>query len=57
MHRYIHAKQTSRTTHCSQINWSTPEVMYDKHGEPFDTETTVRKGIVDYYKSNCHNGK
>ena len=32
--------------------------MYDKHGEPFDTEATVRKRIVDYYKGgDDNNGK
>jgi hypothetical protein len=33
---------------CPQVSWSTAEVVYDKHGEPFDGEAAVRQGIVNY---------
>ena len=50
MRRYMRAKQTGRPDDCSQISWGSAEVIYDKHGEPFDTEATVRNGIVNYHK-------
>jgi hypothetical protein len=27
-------------------------VAYDKHGEPFDAEATVRRGIVRYHQNS-----
>jgi hypothetical protein len=58
MRQYMRAKETGRPDDCSQISWGSAEVVYDKHGEPFDTEATVRNGIVDYHKNgDDHNGK
>jgi hypothetical protein len=47
MHRHNRAKETGRPEDCPQVSWSTAEVVYDKHGEPFDGEAAVRQGIVD----------
>lgn len=52
LYRYMHAKETGQPDGWSQVSWATAEVIFDKHGEPFDAETAVRQGIVDYYK-NC----
>jgi hypothetical protein len=35
MHRYTRAKETGRSEDWPQVHWSTAEVAYDKHGEPF----------------------
>jgi hypothetical protein len=42
---------TGRSEDCPQISWSTAEVVYDKHGEPFDPEAAVRQGIVNYHQN------
>ena len=36
MHRYLRAKETGKPEDWPQVHWSTAEVAYDKHGEPFD---------------------
>jgi hypothetical protein len=36
MRRYQRAKETGRSEGWPQVPWSTAEVVYDKHGEPFD---------------------
>ena len=51
------AKETGRPEDWPQVSWSTAEVVYDKHGEPFDGEAAVRQGIVDYHQSGDHNGE
>jgi hypothetical protein len=48
MHRHNRANETGRPEDCPQVSWSTAEVVYDKHGEPFDGEAAVRQGIVNY---------
>jgi hypothetical protein len=45
------AKETGRSEDCPQTSWSTAEVVYDKHGKPFDGEAAVRQGIVNYYQN------
>jgi hypothetical protein len=35
MRRYQRAKETGRGEDCPQVRWSTAEVVYDRHGEPF----------------------
>ena len=39
MRRYRRAKETGRDEDCPQVSWSTAEVAYDKHGEPFNGPT------------------
>jgi hypothetical protein len=56
MHRYTRAKQTGGTEDCPQISWSTAEVIFDKHGGPFDAEAAVRRGIVNYHQDGDSNG-
>jgi hypothetical protein len=56
MHRYTRAKQTGGTEDCPQISWSTAEVIVDKHGEPFDAEAAVPRGIVNYHQNGDSNG-
>ena len=51
MHRHMRAKQTGRPEDCPQVSWSTAEVIFDQHGEPFDAEAAVRQGIVNHDKS------
>jgi hypothetical protein len=46
MNRHMRGKQTGRPEDCPQVSWSTAEVIFDKHGEPFDAEAAVRQGIV-----------
>jgi hypothetical protein len=50
MQRHHRAKQTGRPTDWPQVDWSTAEVVYDKHGEPFNAEAAVRQGIVKYHQ-------
>jgi hypothetical protein len=58
MRRYMRAKETGRPDDCSQISWGSAEVVYDKHGEPFDTEAAIQEGIVNYHQNgDDHNGK
>jgi hypothetical protein len=57
MRRYLRAKETGRGEDWPQIGWSTAEVVYDKHGEPFDGEAAVRQGIVNYHQNGEHNGE
>jgi hypothetical protein len=58
MDRFMRAKETSRGEDWPQVRWSTAEVVYDKHGEPFDAEAAVRQGIVNYHQNgDDHNGK
>ena len=38
-----------------QVRWSIAEVVYDKHGEPFDAEAAVRQGIVNYHQNGDDN--
>ena len=35
MHRHLRAKETGKPEDWPQVHWSA-EVVYDKHGEPFD---------------------
>jgi hypothetical protein len=49
MRRYQRAKEAGRDEDCPQVSWSTAEVVYDKHGEPFNAHAAVRQGIV-----KCH---
>jgi hypothetical protein len=49
MHRHNCAKETGRSEDWPQVSWSTAEVVYDKHGEPFDGEAALRQGIVNYH--------
>ena len=35
-----------------RLVWVTAEVAFDKHGEPFDAEATLRQGIVNYHQNN-----
>jgi hypothetical protein len=51
MYRYNRAKETGREGDWQQVSWSTAEVAYDKDGEPFDAEATVRRGIVNYHQN------
>ena len=51
MNRHMRGKQTDRPEDCPQVSWSTAEVIFDNHGEPFDAEAVIRQGIVDYHKS------
>jgi hypothetical protein len=51
MHRHNRAKETGRPEDSPQISWSTAEVVFDKHGEPFDGEAAVRQGIVNYHQN------
>ena len=39
--RHMRGKQTGRPEDCPQVSWSTAEVIFDKHGEPFDAEAAV----------------
>jgi hypothetical protein len=39
-----------------QVRWTTAEVVYDKHGEPFDPEAAVRQGIIKYHQNGDDNG-
>jgi hypothetical protein len=36
MHRHTRAKETGRGEDWPQVHWSTAEVVFDAHGEPFD---------------------
>ena len=51
MSRHNRAKETGRPEDWPQVSWATAEVVYDKHGEPFDAEAAVRQGIVKYHQS------
>ena len=51
MHRHNRAKETGRTEDWPQVSWSTAEMVYDKHGEPFNAEAAVRQGIVNYHQN------
>ena len=51
MYRYNRAKETGRGEDWPQVSWSTAEVVYDKHGEPFDAEAALRQGIVRYHQN------
>jgi len=57
MHRHLRAKETGKPEDWPQVHWSTAEVVYDKHGEPFDGEAAVRQGIVKYHQNGEHNGE
>jgi hypothetical protein len=50
MYRYNRAKEAGREN-WPQVSWSTAEVVYDKHGEPFDSEAAVLQGIVKYHQN------
>jgi hypothetical protein len=52
MYRCNRAKETGREEDWPQVSWTTAEVAYDKHGEPFDAEATVRRGIVRYHQNS-----
>ena len=54
--RYQRAKETGRSEDWPQVHWSTAEVAYDKHGEPFDAEAAVRQGIVHYHQNGNGDG-
>ena len=56
MHRHMRAKQTGGPEDCPQVSWSTAEVIFDKHGEPFDAEAAVRQGIVNYHQNGDSDG-
>ena len=47
MHRHLRAKETGRSEDWPQVHRSTAEVVFDKHGEPFDAEAAVRQWIED----------
>lgn len=51
MRQHNRAKETGRPEDCPQVSWSTAEVVYDKHGEPFDCEAEARQGIVNYHQN------
>jgi hypothetical protein len=58
MDRYMRAKETGHPDGWSQVTWATAEVIYDKHGEPFDAEAAVRQGVINYYQDgDDHNGE
>jgi hypothetical protein len=57
MYRHLRAKEAGKPEDWPQVSWSTAEVAYDKHGEPFDPEATVRQGIVKYHQNDDHNGE
>ena len=44
-------KETGRDEDCLQVSWSTAEVVYEKHGEPFNGDAAVRQGIVRYHQN------
>jgi hypothetical protein len=53
----IYACRASLTRTCSGFSaprrrWVTAEVAFDKHGEPFDAEATLRQGIVNYHQNS-----
>ena len=50
------AKETGGDEDCPQVNWSTAEVVYDKHGQPFDAEAAMRRGIVNYHQNGDGDG-
>jgi hypothetical protein len=56
MRRYQRANETGRDADCPQVSWSTAEVVFDKHGEPFNGEAAVRQGIVKYHQSGDSEG-
>src|ERR1700721_4525991 len=39
-----------------QVRWTTAEVVYDKHGEPFAREAAVRQGIIKYHQNGDDKG-
>ena len=43
MRRYQCAKETGGDEDCPQVSWSNAEVIFDKHGDPFDADAAVRK--------------
>ena len=45
------AKETCGDEDCPQVNWSTAEVVYDKHGQPFDAEAAMRRGSSTIIKT------
>jgi hypothetical protein len=47
----MRAKEIGHPDGWSQVTWAAAEVIYDKHGEPFDAEAAVRQGIVNYYQN------
>jgi hypothetical protein len=51
MHRHNRTKETRRPEDWPQVSWSTAEMVYDKHGEPFNAEAAVRQGIVNYHQN------
>ena len=56
MRRHLLAKQTGRPEDSPQVSWATAEVVYNKHGEPFNAEAAVRQGIVKYHQNGDGNG-
>jgi hypothetical protein len=50
MHR-MRAKQAGHREDCPQVSWATAEVIYDKHGERFDAEATVRQVLSTTIKT------
>ena len=52
MQRLQRAKETGKPEDSLQVSWVTAEVAFDKHGEPFDAEATLRQGIVNYHQNN-----
>jgi hypothetical protein len=57
MLRHNRAKETGRSEEWLQVRWSTAEVVYDKHGKPFNAEAAVRQGIVNYHQNDDHGGE
>ena len=55
MSRYNRARETGRPEDWPLVGWATAEVVYDKHGEPFDPEAAVRQGIVKYHQNGDDN--
>ena len=45
------AKEAGHPEDWPQVSWAIAEVIFDKHGEPFDAEAIIRQGIINYHKS------
>ena len=51
LHQYKRAKETGHPEGWPEVSWTTAEVIFDRHGEPFDAEAAVRQGIVNYHQN------
>ena len=52
MQRLQRAKETGKPEDSLQVSCVTAEVAFDKQGEPFDAEATLRQGIVNYHQNS-----